>query len=65
MEENPVVNEEVVEEEQGEEEDEIVLTPKEKIIAYIRETPENLNMAILLQLIEDYKNEAEGEDSPK
>lgn len=47
MEENPVVNEEVVEEEQDEEE-EVVLTPKEKIIAYIRETPENLNMAILL-----------------
>lgn len=65
MEENPVVNEEVVEEEQDEEEEEVVLTPKEKIIAYIRETPENLNMAILLQLIEDYKNEAEGEDSPK
>ena len=60
MEENPVVNEEVVEE--GQDEEEVVLTPKEKIIAYIRKTPENLNMAILLQLIEDYKNEAEDEE---
>ena len=60
MEENPVVNEEVLEE--GQDEEEVVLTPKEKIIAYIRKTPENLNMAILLQLIEDYKNEAEDEE---